>query len=109
MYEGGMPDLIDSRDLIEFARDNVNRRDDPDTCASIDNLTLQEIEDWEYGATLIKASYFTEYAEEYAKDTGEVSDTDRWPYCHIDWEAAAESLLSDFSCVEFLGIDYYVR
>lgn len=76
-------------------------------------LSLQEDAeggDWEYGETLIKDDYFTEYAEELARDIGAVDrDTDKWPYNHIDWEAAAEELKQDYTCVNYDGVDYWIR
>jgi len=66
--------------------------------------------DWKDGATLIKDSYFTEYAEQLADDLGYLNENpNRWPFNHIDWEAAAEELQQDYSQVSFFGDDYWVR
>lgn len=65
--------------------------------------------DWTYGATLIRESYFTDYAKQFADDIGAISGDSKWPNHHIDWEAAAEELQMDYTTVEFDGVTYYVR
>lgn len=67
------------------------------------------IADWEHGATLIRDSYFTEYAKELASDLGAIDEASRWPACHIDWDAAADALKMDYSSVEFSGVTYWGR
>jgi hypothetical protein len=66
--------------------------------------------DWRYGETLIRDSYFEDYAQELASDLygKEVSDT-HWPFTCIDWEKAAEELQYDYTSVEFDGVTYWVR
>jgi predicted nucleic acid-binding Zn-ribbon protein len=67
--------------------------------------------DWEHGATVIRDSYFQEYAEQLADDCGMVDSkiADKWPYRCIDWEKAAEELQQDYTCVDFDGVDYWVQ
>lgn len=65
--------------------------------------------DWRYGATLINESYFEDYARELADDIGATKKDQGWPYNHIDWEAAADELLGDYTEVSFDGTTYYVR
>ena len=108
-YDGAADRILNSRDLIEYAADETNREDDPDTCAAIDQLAEQGIEDWEYGAALIRDDEFTAYAQELAEDIGAVGGEHGWPLTYIDWERAADALKMDYSCVEFLGHDYWVR
>lgn len=66
-------------------------------------------EDWAFGATLVRDSYFTEYAQQLAEDIGAISKDAAWPTCHIDWDAAAASLQQDYSQVDFDGVTYWVR
>ena len=61
--------------------------------------------DWRYGATLIRDSYFTDYAEELCKDIGDMPK-EIPSYIVIDWEATAENLKVDYTSVEFDGVDY---
>lgn len=65
--------------------------------------------DWRYGASLIRDSYFTDYAEQLADDIGAIDHNANWPVCHIDWDAAAASLQQDYTSVEFDGVTYWVR
>lgn len=110
---GTTPDLIDSRDLIEWAD---YYRDDEDldgeqreTLASIDSLADVGISDWEYGVCMVNDSYFTEYAQEFAEDLGAIPDNPAWPLYCIDWEWAARELQYDYTPVDFLGVTYWVR
>jgi hypothetical protein len=64
--------------------------------------------DWPHGATLIRESYFTEYAQQLADDIG-FSIAQKWPNNHIDWNAAAEELKQDYTEVDFDGVTYLVR
>lgn len=65
--------------------------------------------DWEYGATLIRDSYFEDYARETAKDIGAITDDEQWPATCIDWERATVALQQDYSRVNFGGEDYWIR
>lgn len=65
--------------------------------------------DWEYGEALIRASYFTEYAQQLAEDCGMVNGDATWPNNHIEWEAAADELKIDYTEVDFDGVAYYIR
>lgn len=116
-------DIIDSRDVIERiagleemlcpaeesdGTDNDERaelaalvalRDDAESYAP----------DWEYGATLIRDSYFEDYAEELARDCGMIEDAATWPNNCINWEEAARLLKQDYTEVDFDGVSYWVR
>ena len=65
--------------------------------------------DWSFGETLIKDSYFPEYAEELARDIGAISYGDSWPLNCIDWEKATEQLKLDYIQVEFDEEYYWIR
>lgn len=70
----------------------------------------RQFADWEYGETLIHDSYFVQYAEDLAHDVVPGMDqTQDWPFCHIDWEAAADSLRIDYSTIDFDGQTYWIR
>jgi hypothetical protein len=64
--------------------------------------------DWEYGETLIRDSYFTEYAKELCKDIGAIP-RDLPSYIEIDWEATADNLRADYTSVDFDGVTYWIR
>lgn len=65
--------------------------------------------DWKYGEGLIRDSYFQEYAEQLAEDTGAIGRDAKWPCDHIDWEAAAEALQQGYTSVEYDGVTYWIR
>lgn len=67
------------------------------------------VSDWPHGETLIREDYFTTYAEEIASDCCEMPRDLKWPFTHIDWEAAAEELKSDYTTLDFDGVTYYAR
>ena len=111
-------DTIDSRDVIA----RIEELGDPDYQRSEDEhseyLQLidlaeqgeQNAEYWTYGATLIRDMYFAEYARELAHDLyyDKLKEL-QWPLTHIDWDAAADELLIDYSELDFGGVTYYVR
>lgn len=66
-------------------------------------------EDWRNGSQMVRDDKFEEYAEQLADDIGLTEKADQWPFTHIDWEAAAEELKSDYTSVEFGGYEYWVR
>ena len=65
--------------------------------------------DWKYGETLIRDSYFEDYARDLADDIGAIKTDACWPNNFIDWEAASEALKQDYTAVEFDGVTYWVR
>lgn len=131
-------DIIDSRDVLEriaYLRAESaehNEADAPHTedgwsetcplCEANDDLAselaaLESLaeegnnysEDWEYGTTLIRDSYFRTHAQEFAEDIGAINPTSSWPIYCIDWEAAARDLKMDYTSVTFAGVTYWVR
>lgn len=113
-------DIIDSRDIIERIEELAEAETSGDLIADAAELAiLRELaeeasdyaSDWEFGEQLIRDSYFTEYAQELADDLGMTRNAEgqSWPYCHIDWEAAADSLKQDYTAISFDGVTYWVR
>ena len=66
-------------------------------------------DDWTHGATLIRDSYFREYAQDLADDIGAIPKDAGWPSTCIDWEQATDELKQDYTSVDFDGVDYWVR
>jgi len=121
-------DVIDSRDIIE----RIGELEDemPSSAGEVMPGTSDEIQemreelailkalavecegyasDWNYGETLIRDSYFQEHAQEFAEDCCDMPSSDQWPARCIDWEQAAEELKMDYTCVDFDGVEYWVR
>ena len=63
--------------------------------------------DW-YPLILIRDSYFTEYAQELVKDCAGLP-RDIPSYIEIDWDATANNLKVDYSCVDIDGTKYLYR
>ncbi len=128
-------DIIDSRDVIARIEELEEERDDIESDDTLDaehvatNLTEWDAdngdelralkaladqaegycEDWHHGATLIRDSYFREYAQQFAEDIGAINPQATWPNNCIDWDKAANELQSDYSAVEFDDVTYWVR
>ena len=66
-----------------------------------------EISEWRHGEALIAEEDFAEYAEQLADDLCDV--TDHWPFNHIDWDAAADELKSDYLSIDYQGTTYLYR
>jgi hypothetical protein len=64
--------------------------------------------DW-FPVTLIRDSYFEDYARELAEDIGAVPTDYSWPASHIDWEAAADALQQDYTTVEYGDVTYWYQ
>lgn len=128
-------DIIDIRDVIERVDELREARDEydefhntPGAWAKIDDGEPEELEtlealleeckgnggghrwegDW-YPVTLIRDSYFEEYAQELAEEIGAVKSDAVWPYTCIDWGQAALELQQDYTGADFDGVTYYFR
>ena len=113
-------DIIDSRDIIEaieYYRDlheeNPENLSDEDyehygaLCALARDG--ESFDEWEYGCTLIRDSYFKKYAMDLAEDIGAIDSNATWPNTCIDWDQAAWELRMDYSAIEFSGVTYLIR
>lgn len=117
-----MMDVIDSRDIIERIKE-LEKLTAPEAtneafqawCDEYDSLNaLQEqckdVPDWEYGVSLIRDSYFTEYCRELITECGDIPSDLPWYIAdHIDWEGIARELMVDYTEVDFNGVIYFVR
>lgn len=118
-------DVIDSRDVIDRIEELESDREDCETDddrAEFDEEFGDELRglvalrdecegsgDWKYGETLIRDSYFEDYAQELAEDCGMIKRDFQWPYTCIDWEQAARELQQDYMSVDFGGVTYWMR
>lgn len=59
----------------------------------------------------IRASYWVQYAQDLAYDTGALSvdGPSSWPLYCIDWQRAADELAHDYATFDVDGVNYYVR
>lgn len=122
-------DVLDSRDIIARIEELTTQRDEAEAEAAEghaafgygkaerDELAaLEELQaeaelyapDWEYGAQLIRESYFVDYCKELLEDCGDLPK-DLPGYIAIDWEKTADNIMVDYTGVEFDGVTYLVR
>lgn len=108
-------DVIDSRDVIARIEELKNQPDIGEE--ELDELnTLLALAgegeiyapDWEYGATLIRDSYFVDYARELLEDCGDIPK-DIPHYIAIDWDQTAHNIRVDYTPVDFGTVTYWVR
>lgn len=99
----------------QHAREDLakwNESDDAAELAALEALADEAADyapDWEHGETLVRDSYFEEYAQELAEDIGAINLTATWPNNCIDWERAARELQMDYTSVTFDGVTYWIR
>jgi len=65
--------------------------------------------DWQHGESLIRDTYFEDYARQLAEDIGAISGDEKWPLTCLDWEKAADELKQDYFTVDFGGEVYWIR
>jgi hypothetical protein len=109
-------DVIDSRevdDRIEDIEALPEESLDDDDKAELALLVKLKDDvssgEWKYGLTLIRDSYFEDYARQTADEIGAIDAKAGWPCNCIDWAQAAEQLQQDYTTVEYDGITYWYR
>lgn len=100
------------KDLREAEAWEENNPDDAEELAAL--IAFRDemkgyCSDWDSGETLIRDSYFEDYARELAEDIGAIPDDAKWPCNCIDWEKAARELQMDYTSAEFDGVTYWAR
>ena len=114
-------DIIDFRDVTDRVEELAGL-DEPDEDEAAELAMLQALldetrgnggdhqwrGDW-YPGSMIRDSYFEEYAQELADDIGAIDKDLGWPTAYIDWKAAAEALQQDYGSVTLGGVDYWYR
>lgn len=109
-------DYIDSRDIlarIEYLADFTDEESEAER-ASLDEFlgnTALSKDTLESGVTFTRETYFVTSAKELADDIHPNASLfgtrpTSWPFMHVDWEEAADSLRSDYSEAEFDGVTY---
>ena len=101
---------IDSRDLAEYL-DTLDPSDtDYTAVAEFAQEFEDNAEDYPYGETAIRDSYFTEYARELCTDRGYLSsDLPEFIRGNIDWEGVASAIQVDYTDITFDGVTYWTR
>ena len=109
-------DVIDSREVIariDYLSTDVDSLTDDERAelAALQAFAEQgdTLADWIHGETLIRDSYFEDYARELADDIGAVPADASWPAYCIDWERAARDLKMDYTPIDFGDVTYWGR
>lgn len=115
-------DLLDVRDII--ARIEALEAEQPldrdDDLAELDELKafVEQLrgnggdEQWDgdwFPGTLVRDSYFKDYAMDLAEDIGAINSDAKWPNNCIDWDKATRELRMDYTSAEFEGVTYWFR
>lgn len=113
--ESERSDLADAMDAEDYQPSAKEELEDWDEENAAELKALHDLEeqasgyaDWDHGATLIRDSYFKDYAMQLAEDLGSMPQ-DTWPLHCIDWDKAASELQQDYTSVEFDGITYWIQ
>jgi len=109
-------DIIDSRDVIariDWLYDSF-QPGDPEEGEYLSLTALAEqgengAEDWLYGATLIRYSYFTQYVKYDYPEIHHEAFSKLPEGLVIDWQATAEGQRTEYTELTFDGVTYLVR
>lgn len=102
-----LPDDMEGRDNIDTLTE-WNEENGAEL-AALEAFIEEGSSSWDDGETLVRESYFEDYARELAEDIGALKDCNHWPATCIDWEKAAEELQMDYTGADFDGVTYYFR
>jgi hypothetical protein len=117
-------DTIDSRQIIERIEELQDMRDDAGNGIGVwenddqDELDMlnrlsgsgSTVSGWDHGVTLVRESYFRDYAIEYISEVNEAAlSAARNAGLVIDWDATARDLKTNFTSIEWDGITYYTN
>jgi hypothetical protein len=112
--------ILDARDIAQAVKELTDLLEDQDDgdgavypkgCEERELLAALEEAESDIGhcETLIRDSYFKEYAQDFAEDIGAIQHTLSWPHDCIDWDQAADELQSDYTSVDIGGVTYWAR
>ena len=101
--------VIDSRDIIDYIKENKDDRD-----FALENFVKKfrnayydydkSLEHLEDGITFIRDSYFEEYMLDYFLEFNQVDEA---LLCYIDIEAFARDQQHDYNSIDFDGVEYW--
>lgn len=116
----GAPDGTETPDPLGWARGNPDEAEELAALKKLADEAEGYAEDWHHGVTLVRDTYFQEYAQQFAEDTaGSKEEAElirngggsHWPFTHmqINWETASDALKEDYTEVDYDGVAYWVR
>jgi len=80
-----------------------------DELAKLNKWAEKSVSDWQYDASLISESYFTDYIQDYISEIYEESIKGLPDFLKnsFDWDAIADLLREDYSSYELNGVTFY--
>jgi len=95
---------------IKAVQTEWDSSDDAEELRDIEAFLEEGTREFQHGETLIRDSYFEEYARELAEGVSDYNArSESWPFTCIDWEKAAEELKQDYTYAELGGYTYWFR
>ena len=113
-------ELVEEREALAAVSDDDNKGNAQPALMEWDEANAEELAaleafiqdgsaEWDHGVTLVRETYFEDYAQELADDLGAIPKDARWPLTCIDWEQAARELRYDYTGADFDGVTYYYQ
>lgn len=112
-------DVLDTQDLQERIKELENcgyTEDEREELAmllrcktEVEDCTGESFRSFRSGISMIRDSYFEEYARELAADSLLNFNDSVWPYTCIDWSKAVSKLQREYSMVTYDGVDYWIQ
>jgi antirestriction protein len=109
-------DVIDSRDVQEriealesdaeeYGADSLTLTEvaELDALRALRDMAMDYTSEWYDGTTLVRLSYWMDYAQEYMEDTTDIPDH---LASYIDYEAFASDLAVDYTEIDFVDWEY---
>ena len=100
--------LAELEDMTEEEREEDDLQDEYEELVRVCEEGENEVEDWTYGATLIREDHFADYIQEVAVDCGYVPSDIPW-WISIDWDDTADNCKVAYTTIDILGVTYYAR
>ena len=95
---------------VKAAQAEWDSGDEAEELRDIEVFLEEGTREFQHGETLIRDSYFEEYARELAEGVSDYNArSESWPFTCIDWEKAAEELKQDYTYEELGSYTYWFR
>lgn len=80
-----------------------------DELAALEAFIQDGSAEWDHGVTLVRETYFEDYAQELAEELDLIPRYASWPATCIDWGRAARELRYDYTGADWSGVTYYYQ
>lgn len=83
--------------------------DNAEELAALEAFIQDGSAEWDHGVTLVRETYFEDYAQEHAEELDLIPRYASWPASCIDWKQAARELRYDYTGADWSGVTYYYQ